>query len=249
MQTPSFTTQDVSLFERLARIFYDPQTSFVAVRERETSQDWFAPIAMVILVGLMSHFVTIDISHDPNLPEFQKKLEGLTEEQRQTALDNLEGSREHSWMQIPVVAFMSLVVMGGILLGLAKSVFQAEVTLREMLVVKGYASLILVPESILRTFLVLVKGSPNVHTGPGAFVPPDLTGTYFGNLMMAINLFDLWQGWVMGLGLAVLASVSKNKALFAIFTLYLLWIVVGAAVETVAPRIPPPPPDVPPPIE
>ena len=249
MQTPSFTTQDVGLFDRLGRIFYDPQTSFVAVRERETSQDWFAPIAIAVLVGLMSHFITMDISHDPNLPEFQKKLESLTEEQRQIALDNLEGSREHSWMQIPVVAFMSLVVIGVVLLGLAKGVFQAEVTLREMLVLKGYASILLVPETVLRTLMVLVKGSPSVHTGPGAFVPAEWAGTFVGNLMTAINLFDLWQGWVMGVGLAVLASVSEKKAFFAIFTLYLLWIVVGAAVETVAPRIPPPPPDIPPSIE
>ena len=249
MQTPSFTNQDVGLFDRLGRIFYDPQTSFAAVRERETSQDWFAPIAIAVLVGIVSHFITIDISHDPNLPQFQKKLESFTEEQRQTALNNLDGSREHSWMQIPVVAFMSLVVMGVVLLGLAKLVFQSEVTLREMLVVKGYASIILVPETVLRTLLVLVKGNPNVYTGPGAFVPAELAGTFFGNLMMAINVFDIWQGWVMGLGLAILASVSQKKALFAIFTLYMLWIVVGAAVETAAPRIPTPTPDIPPPIE
>ena len=35
MQTPSFTTGDLNLIDRLVRVFYDPQTSFDAVRERE----------------------------------------------------------------------------------------------------------------------------------------------------------------------------------------------------------------------
>ena len=249
MQTPSFATQDITLLERLAKVFYDPQTSFVAVKERETSQDWFAPVAIAILIGLAYHFLTLDITHDPNLPAFQDKLSAMSEEDRAKAMDALEASREHSWMRIPVVAFMSLVVMGAILMGLSRSVFQADVNFRQMLVVKGYASMVMVPEWIIGTLLVLGKGSPDVHTGPGAFVTAELAGTFVGNLMVAINLFDVWQGYIIGLGLATLGSVSQKRALVTIFALYTLWIIAGAAVETVAPRVPQPVPATPPPIE
>ena len=250
MQTPSFTTGDLNLIDRLVRVFYDPQTSFDAVRERETSQDWFAPVALAILVGLAYHFSTIDIPHDPHLPAFQEKLSKLSQEEREKALDALEASREHSWMRIPVVAFMSLVVMGAILMAMARSVMQAEVSFRQMLVVKGYASMVLVPEWIVGTMLVLSKGSPDVQTGPGIFVTPALVGTFVGNLMMAINLFDIWQGYIIGLGVATMADASRTRALVTIFALYAIWIIAGAAVETVAPRVPLPTPEVvPPPVE
>ena len=174
----------------------------------------------------------------------------MSEEEREKALDALEASREHSWMRIPVVAFMSLVVMGAILMAMARSVMQAEVSFRQMLVVKGYASMVLVPEWIVGTMLVLSKGSPDVQTGPGIFVTPALVGTFVGTLMMAINLFDIWQGYIIGLGGATMADASRTRALVTIFALYAIWIIAGAEVETVAPRVPLPTPEVvPPPVE
>ncbi len=231
MQGPSFVNQDIGLKERLIRVFYEPHTSFAAVYQRETPHDWFIPVLLATLVGLASHYMTLDIAMDLDAPAVQQHLEGLSEEERKEAIDNREKIRAHSWMMVPVGVFASLVLIGGILLLLARSLFKSEVTYQQMLIVKGYASLVLIPEWIVRTFLTLVKGSPAVHTGLGMFVPEEMVNTFAGKVLIQIDFFDCWQAWVIGIGLAVMANVPAKRALAAIFVLWGLWIVGGAAIE------------------
>ena len=107
---------------------------------------------------------------------------------------------------------------------------------RQMLVAKAYASLVLIPEWLVRTLLMRARGTPQVHTGPGVFVGEEMAGGFFGRLLLGINLFDLWQLWILGVGVAVMARAPEKKVLAGLLILWLLWISFGAAIEGMAPR-------------
>ena len=55
---------------------------------------------------------------------------------------------------------------------LARSVFQAEVSYRQMLVVKAYAMLVVAVEWAVRAVLVLAMGDIGAHLGLGASFCP-----------------------------------------------------------------------------
>ena len=230
---PGFAAEDLSLFERIQRVFYAPRTAFAAVRGQETAHDWLLPALLVCAVGVGSYNLTLDVG----APAVQEPLESLDESERQQA----EALQAHGWMMVPVGLFFSLVVVGGVLLMLARSAFQAEVSYRQMLVVKAYALLVVGVEWVVRAMLVLATGDIGAHLGLGALLSEEAAATFGGRILMALNPFDLWQIGIMGVGLSVLADAPVRKATVSLGLLWLLWIFGGVFIETIGQSVPPPP--------
>ena len=240
MQGPSFTTQDIGLLERLIRVFHTPRTSFAAVYQRETTGDWLVPVLLACLVGIACYYIVLPITLDPDSPEVQQQLQDKTEEEQEHYLQSMW---KYGWMMVPVGAFSSLVIVGGVLLLLTRPLFNQEVTYQQMLIVKAYASVVLIPQWIVRTFLTILKKTDQVHTGLGAFVPEEMAGTFVGRVLISLDFFDAWQAYLLGLGIAAMARVSSTKRpLVAIFVLWGLWILAGAGAETFSANLPPPEP-------
>ena len=226
---PGFAAEDLSLFARIQRVFYAPRTAFAAVRGQESAHDWLLPVLLVCAVGVGCYNLTLDVG----APE----LEGLDEAERQQA----EAFQAHGWMVVPVGLFLSLVVVGGVLLMLARSAFQAEVNYRQMLVVKAYALLVVAVEWVVRVVLVLATGDIGAHLGLGLFLSEEAAATLGGRLLTALNPFDLWQIGIMGVGLSALADAPVRKATISLGLLWLLWIFGGVFIEIIGQSVPPPP--------
>ena len=244
MNKPSFSTgyEDLSLADRLARVVYAPRTSFEAVRDDPTSQDWLLPVMLMCLIWIGSNYATLSVTADPGLPAMQDRLNGLPEEQRQEALQNLETWREHGWMTLPLVdGFSTVVCVGLVMLAVGRWILRAEVSLRQMLTLKGYAAVIVAIEKIMSTPLMLLAQKPFVHLGPGVFVGEEAAGTFFGKLLIGANLFDLWQVFVIGTGLSVMAQVSAKRGLATVLFLWVFWLAMGAAVPEPPGPLPPAP--------
>lgn len=226
MQGPVFPDAQASLdlTGRLLRVFYAPRQSFAALGEDPDWLDWFVPVLVVCLVGAASHFLTRDIVYDPEAQLIKDQLQSLSEEKRQGYLSDLAQAREKGWMWVVAGTFSSLVLVGGILWLLARFVFTSEVSYRSLLVVKGYASLIIAVEWGMRTLLILVWQIPVVQTGPGFLVPETLVRSFAGQTLLAVSFFDLWQAVVLGLGLAAVARVPAKKAVFAVLALWLFFV-------------------------
>ena len=230
---PGFAAEDLSLFARIQRVFYAPSTAFAAVRGQESAHDWLLPVLLVCAVGVGSYNLTLDVG----APDVQE-LEGLDEAERQQA----EALQAHGWMVVPVGLFFSLVVVGGVLLMLARSVFQAEVSYRQMLVVKAYALLVVAIEWVVRVVLVLATGDLGAHLGLGLFLSEEAAATFGGRILTALNPFDLWQIGIMGIGLSVLADAPVRRATLSLGLLWLIWVFGGVFIEVISQSVPPPPP-------
>ena len=238
---PGFTVGMSSLFERLQLVFYAPHTAFLEVRGRETAHDWLLPTLLVCMVGLAAHHMTIDTVTDLQNPAVQRHLEGMDEEGRQRYEQSAAMLRAHGWMQIPVGVFTSLVVVGWVLMAMARSLFQVEVNYRQVLVVKAYAALVVAAEWILQSVLVWSTGDPTLHLGLGILLSDEVAASFVGRVLMAANPFDVWQIAIMAIGLSAMLDVPKEKATIAILLLWMFWLVGGVGVETMSRNMLPPP--------
>ena len=238
MQGPAFSSglDDLTLSDRMARVFHAPQSSFQAVRQEQSWQDWVVPVVLMCIIGIASNYATLSVVGNPDLPALQEQLQSLTEEQREQVLENLQMWRQHGWLSMPIVnAFFSLAAMGLVLLAVGRWAFRAEVTLRQMLTVKSYALLVLIPEWIVRTPLILIERTSLIHLGPGAFVSEDLARTFAGRILTGINLFDFWQAWVLGIGLAIMAQIPPKQGIVAVLVLWGAWTLLLAVLGGIAP--------------
>jgi len=232
-QTPFPTTWSaLSLPERLARVLYAPRTSFEALREEVSWQDWLAPTLLVCVLGIASSYATLAVS-DPELPAVQEQLQQLTEEQRERAVETLVMWRTHGWVTMPIVnAFWSLSAVGLILLGVARWALRRDVTLREMLAVKAYGSVIAGLEWIVRTPVILISQGRVEGLTLGILLPDEswLAQTFVGRFVANIDPFVLWQVWVLSLGVSILGGVPGRRALVSLLALWGVWV----GLETVA---------------
>lgn len=233
---PSFAQEEMSLGRRLIQVLYTPHRSFAAVVGRERVHDWLLPVLLACVAGLVAHHFTIDLVTDLESPAVQQHLAQMSEIEQEHYLQSLKVMREQGWMMVPVGVFFSLVIVAGVAFFFTRQLFSREITYRQMLVAKGYASLVLIPEWLVRTPLMRARGTPEVHTGPGAFVGEHMAGLFFGRLLRGINLFDLWQLWILGIGIAVMARAPEKKVIAGLLILWVLWIATGAAIEGIPPR-------------
>ena len=206
---PSFGQEEMNLQTRLLRVFHDPGRSFSAIVGRESANDWLLPVLLASLVGVGAYFLTVDLVVDLESPAAREQMAEMSEAERE---QYVQGIQTYGWMQMPVMMFFSLAVVSGVLLMFTRYLFDKEVSYRQMLVVKGYASMVLIPEWIVRTPLILIQETADVYTGPGVFVPAEMANSFFGKMLIGINLFDLWQIWIMGIGIAVMSRAPVKKA-------------------------------------
>lgn len=230
----------MTLVQRLVRVLIDPRRSFEAVVNRETVHDWLMPMMVVCAAGMLAHFLTLDVMTNLETPEVQEALSKMTEEQKEQYLQGMQMLRTHGWLMVPVGVLSSLVMVSAVMLVLTRRLFSEEVTFRQMLVVKAYAAVVLIPEWLVRTPLVLITGDAGVRTGPGAFLDQSVPHDFVGRVLNTINLFDFWQMWILAAGVAVYGGGSRRKAGIALLVLWLMWIVVGALLEGVGGGTPPP---------
>ena len=231
-----------TLTERLLALLRDPSGSYTAAKPVLTWQDWFTPILLVGLIGMAAHYVTEPIVFDPEGAVFQQELEKLPEEQRLRAREGLEAMRRQGPLMAVMGAFSSLLVVAAALWLLARGVLRTEVTFQQALVVKGYATLVLGVEWVVRTLLILWTKNPAVFTGPGALVSPEMADTYVGRVLMGINLFEVWQAVVQGVGLAVMSQRPLKWGIAAVLGLWGVWVFGTAGLDTLTAGLAPLPP-------
>ncbi len=231
--------EELTLLQRLIQVLFNPRRSFEAVLNKETAHDWLVPTLLVCAVGIMAHFLTLDVLTNLETPQVQEALHEMSEEEQERYLEGMRMLRTHGWLMVPLGVFSSLLMLSAVLMLFTKWILSAEVTFRQMLVVKAYGSMVLIPEWLVRTPLVLLTGNPDIRTGPGALLDQSQTQDFFGRMLNAINLFDLWQLWILAVGISVFSGTANRKAGITLVIAWLLWIITGAWLEGVDPGPPP----------
>ena len=228
-----YAVEPLTIQERLKRVFYAPRSSFEAVAGKEDWLDWFLPTVLVAVLGLVSHTLSIPVMDNLDTPVLQNQLQEMNEEQKQQFLNSMDMLKAQGWVMIPVGTFSTLVVVAFVLQVMLRSLFEVDVTFRQSLVIKGYASLVVGLEWLFRALLINIQQTPIVQTGMGWFVPQNVATTFVGRVLADINFFDLWQIAIIATGMSVLGNVAMRKALISVLVLWGIYVGGGAAIATV----------------
>ena len=157
----------------------------------------------------------------------QEQYEGMTEEQRAAMEQMKAAAPAMTIVSVPIVSFLVLFLLGGVLLLLANPILGGEANYGQMLAVTAYASLVKVVQAVVTVPLLLATGSLVVFE-PGLLLPEEMLSTFAGRLLSGLDLFTLWQVLLMAVGTGVMAGCSTRKALVPLLILWAVWSVVQA---------------------
>ncbi len=227
MEGPMNEDSGSGIAGRMIRTLTAPGATFASVRERMTWQDWFAPTLVVVVVGLVAAILALPAAMEAGSEMMQEQYGEITDEQRAAMEQMQEAAPVVTVVSVPIVSFLWLFLLGGVMLLVANPILGGEANYGQMLAVTAYASLVKVVQTIVTVPLMLATGTI-VVIGPGLLLPEEMLGTFAGRVLSGLEVFMLWQVLVMAVGTGVMAGRSTRKALVPLLILWAVWIVVQA---------------------
>ena len=218
-------TPEGTLVSRLVAIYRAPQSVYVDLRKQ--GGEWYDWVVPTLLAAAFWAMYNSSILADP---QDLTNWETLSEDQRQMARDAMAMWQSHVWFSLPLVnSFASLAAASLVLVPICRWFLRREVTLRQMLAAKSYAAMMVIPRWLLLAICHRL-GAVNVAFGPAALLAPDERNDVVGQILVGLDLFDLWQAVVLGIGLGVMSGRDPRAGIALSIGLWITWVALGALI-------------------
>lgn len=220
--------------KKIIDLYFSPKEVFKQLNEKP---DWVIPVVLALVVSLI---FTMILLPKVILPEGSKKIlemERLTEEQKEAAVAGLEGIRPYITTPIAVIVstFFLIFIKAGIFF-LIFSLLGSRTVFKKILAVVSYSFLVGIPESILKSILMFLKGSTRVYTSLALLTPNlDFKSPVF-RVLSRIDIFTIWNLSLISLGCAVIYNMKEKKTFMIVFGLWLLWLLLLLVLGFIVPK-------------
>ncbi len=220
--------------KKILDLYFSPKEVFKQLDEKP---NWVIPVVLTLVVSLI---FTMILLPKVILPEGSKKIlamERLTEEQKEAAVAGLEGLRPYITTPIAVIVstFFLIFIKAGIFF-LFFSLLGSRTVFKKILAVVSYSFLIGIPESIVKSILMLMKGSTKVFTSLALLTPNlDFKSPVF-RVLSRIDIFTIWNLFLISLGCAIIYKMNEKKTFMIVFGLWLLWLLLILIVGFILPK-------------
>lgn len=235
------SSEDIGLIGRMLRVFYAPAETFEAVQQRHSKLDWIVPVVLVAIVAAGSNYMTLPIMQKMQAEAAaemtaNKDMSPEQVAQQKQMMESMSGlTNTVSIVMVPIMTFIMLFLFAGILLLIGRFVLGGDISYGQMLALEGYSMLIAIPHNIVLTPIREARETLMVTLGPGLLLGPDVSSTYLGRLINGIDIFQVWQVAVLGIGLSILAQASTGKTMGILFSIMALFLAASAAISGLIP--------------
>lgn len=219
--------------EKIADIFISPRKVFQNINQKPT---WLIPLLLELIIFAILFLMITDVTK-------QDQLKLMTA--RGMAQNNIDASQ--SMGQNPVMIglqiflilmtlLVTLLSLSGIF-SIAKSIFNGEANFAKTFSVVCWSYLIAIPEEIIKTFLILSKGTLHGITISMAFFLPPLEigqkpATLF-TFLSNINPFTIWYLLLLIFGLSIINNFTFKKSSIIIGSLWVVWIIISVVLRSI----------------
>ena len=221
---------EMSVVDRMLRVFYAPSETFEAVAEQRSAADWLVPTIVVAMVVFFSTYVTSPIY----VAEMMEQTQQMSAEQS----DEMEGAADailiSTLVAAPIMMFVMLFIGAAIYLLVGK-LLGGLLGYSQCLALVAYTSLIAILQHIVKVPLVLAKETMNVQIGLGMFLSEEAQKSFGGALLSSIDPFVVWMVVIAGLGLSILGQIERSRAYAGVAAITLIFLAIGAFFSTLNP--------------
>lgn len=220
--------------KKILNLYFSPLETFKEIDEKA---DWLIPVVITIVVVLVFTMVSLP---KVIIPEREKRIMGmeqLTEEQKDRALESLGGFKLYLITPISIVIFSFIVIFAksGIFY-LLFSIFGNRTVFKKVLSIVSYCFLVGIPETILKTLLMLIKGSTRVYTSIVIFTPGIGFESPFFKVLNRIDIFTIWNLILISLGFSVIYKIERKKSFVVVFASWVVWLGIVFAMSYILPK-------------
>lgn len=218
---------DNQLSSQVWNVYAAPSKAFEPVK---TVSRWVVPLLLCILGSFTFQALTSKYKMEDLKLRIQAN-EQLSPVEAQRRLANIERQKTHGISAkalLKGLAFVSAIQVAKIF-GLALVLWLAlqltsKIRFMVILSVVSFASLIQLPEILIKAPLIMFKESTNVLLSSAVLLPPDWQDSALFNLLNGIDFFSCWTAVVLAIGIRVTAQVSPRIAYSTLGSLWAIWL-------------------------
>ncbi|MCE2450892.1 MAG: YIP1 family protein [Candidatus Latescibacteria bacterium] len=213
---------EMSVGDRILRVFYAPSETFEAVAEQRSAADWLVPTIIVALAIFFSTYLTSPIY----VAEAMEQIRGQTPAEQPSVEGTGDAIRISGLIAAPVMTFVMLFIGAAIYLLVGK-LLGGLLGYGQCLAIVAYTSLIAILQHIVETM--------DVQIGLGMFLTEEARKTFGGALLSSIDPFVVWMIVIAGLGLSILGQIERSRAYAGVAAITLIFLAIGAFFSTLSP--------------
>lgn len=219
------------------RVFYSPGKVFAELETEYSAADWILILIVVMSIVLCAGIVTLPVALDTERVLIETELQSysdLSADQQSTILR--EASRFDFRQLVGLLimpASVCFLIVAWSIVGkhCGELMYGKLLPYARVLPVTTYASLVLVPEAIVKTTLVLLWGSLDPAVHPGIFLDDADLESLPGIFLSGVDFFSAWFLYLLGLGLARTFQGSVTLTWFVLGLVWCMWIVIRRTME------------------
>ncbi len=211
-------------------VLLEPGKTFSSLNRKPT---WLLPVIVLIAMVMISGVLVSDF----RMEEARDKIDQnprLSAQEKERIFDRMAEQQAKPIMKLisyvigPIVAiFVIVLLVSGILYFGGTVLLGGEASFKKVLSVYCWSSLVAIPGFILKTPLMLLKKSTQIHTSLAALMPSGGDQNLLFKILTHTDIFIIWEISLISIGLAVIYKFSTRKAAGLVVGLYLLY-VIGA---------------------
>jgi hypothetical protein len=228
------TTPQLGFGGKFWSIFVDPRKTFASIGR---NHEWIILLVLASLIAIGGYVPVKDYVRQSQLDMMEQYFEShpqISEDQRaeilQSVNDRFDNPMNLLW--VPVGFAVRLFIVAGVMLFLANIIFGGSTGYLKMLNATGWVLMITLPATIVTVPLVMAKGSMDVSLGLGVLAGAGM-GDFLKTFLKAFDLFTLWQVWLSGVAIAVLAPTSTSKGFWGIFIAWMVWVLAQSGLSAI----------------
>jgi hypothetical protein len=210
--------------KRLFRVLYEP---FKVFSEMEEKPEFLFPFLTVIILSVILFIITFPSTYSLVMERIMERVKELPKEQQEKALQFYTYQKMYIFGIIRTLLFLPIVILAqaGIFL-LIFPLLGSQLTFRSSLTSVSYASWISFLGNLFKTVLMIIKKG-RIHTDLTLFLPQIERGFIY-RILSNVDFFTIFSLFILSTGFAVFGKVERKKTLFLVYTLWIIFIIIGA---------------------
>ena len=222
---------------RWLQVFYRPGKAFADLETGHSTAEWMLVLILVMSVVLCAGIVTLPVALDRERAlietEFQSYSDLSADQQSVILREAVRFDHRQLIGLFFLPASVCFMVAAWSVVGkhCGEMIFGKLLPYGKVLPITGYASLVLVPETIVKTSLVLLSGSLDPPIHPGLFLGNADSETLWSLFLPGVDFFGIWFLFLLGLGLARTFRGSAKLTWLALGLVWGMWIVIRRTFE------------------
>lgn len=215
----------------LYRVLFSPHEAFTSIAKHSS---WVLAFVLCIVVLIIFNIFTSTYRMG-DLKERIKNDSTMSAQEIQRRVQNIENQKARGLTsyRLRIGAITLVLLQAAKLFGIAFAIwcafklFVLNGSFMKILSICSYAYIVLVPELIVKLFLILFTETANVFIGPAALLPYDMIYSRTSTLLAQFDIFNIWMVCLLIIGLPIVSNISKKQSAAIVLSLWGVWVILS----------------------